>query len=91
MSRHQRSEAQVVIDVVVAIEIAEVVSLRLFHKDRIRIVRAIIAGNSQRNALQIFLMRLRRLGRAAHKCIEFFLQRGIHRNLRKCSGRDSGH
>ena len=46
VTRHQSAEAQVVIDVVVAVEIAEVRALPFFHEDRIGIVSAVVAGDA---------------------------------------------
>jgi hypothetical protein len=40
---------------------------------------SIVAGHAERDALQIFLVGLGGLGRAALKRAEFFLQIGIHR------------
>jgi len=73
MSGHDRAKAKVVIDVLVAIKIAKLAAARIFHKYRIRIVSAVIAGDAQRNALQVFLVRLCRLRRAPHISVEFFL------------------
>ena len=55
MSGHERAETQVVVDVFVAVEVAELAALSLFHKNRIGIVSAIVAGHSQRNAFEVFL------------------------------------
>ena len=44
VSRHQRAEAEVVIDVVVAIEIAEMRAAAFLHENGVRIVGAIVAG-----------------------------------------------
>ena len=73
VSGHQRAERQVVIDVFVAIEIAELAAAGLFHKDRPGIVGAIVAGDAERNALEIFLVRFGGLRRAPLESGEFFL------------------
>ena len=73
MSGHDRSKTKVVIDVLIAVKVAKLTAGRVLHEDWVRIVSAIVTGYSQRYALQVFLVRLRRLGRAAHKSVEFFL------------------
>ena len=79
MSGHQRAEAQVVIDVFVAVEVAKFAALAFFHKDRIGIVSAVVAGDAQRNALEVLLVRFGGLRRAPLEGVEFFLQIGVHR------------
>jgi hypothetical protein len=69
MPCHQSAETKVVIDVFVPIDVAEFASAALLHKDRVGIVSAVVAGNAQRQAPQIFLVRLRRLRRALFKRI----------------------
>ena len=92
MPGHERAEAQVVIDVVVAVEIAKLAALAFFHKDRIGIVGAVVAGHAQRNALQIFFVRFGGFRRATLEGFELFLQCGVHRGLQECSSRsDCGH
>ena len=46
MPGHECSEAQVVIDIVIAVEIPKVRALPFFHEDGIRIVSAVVAGNA---------------------------------------------
>src|SRR5579872_4169004 len=87
VSGHQRTESQVVIDVFVAIEIAKLAAARLFHKDRPRIVRTIVAGYAKGNAFEIFLVRLCGLRGPALKSGKFFLQIGIHRGSPENSSR----
>src|SRR5581483_9318267 len=73
MSGHESAKAEVVIDVVVAIQIAEVRALSLFHENRMRLVSTIVAGNAERNAFQVLLVCFGGLGCATHECIEFAL------------------
>jgi hypothetical protein len=92
MPRHQRAESQVVIDVFVAVKIAKFAAAGLFHENRPRIISAIVAGHSQRNAFEIFLVGFGGFRRAPLECRELFLQIGVHRGLRDNSGRQSrGH
>ena len=73
MPGHDCAEAKVVIDVLVAVKIAKLAAARVFYKDRVRIISSIVAGHAKRNALQVFLVGLSRLGRAADKGVDFFL------------------
>ena len=82
MSRHQRAEGQVVIDIFVAVKVAELAAAGFFHKDRPRIVGAIVAGYAEGNAFEILLVGFGGFGRAPLESGEFFLQIGIHRGLR---------
>ena len=92
MSGHERAEAQVVIDVFVAVEVAEFAALSFFHKNRIGIVSAIVAGYAQRNAFEVFLVSNGGFRRAALESFELFLQCGVHRVSRNGSSRsDCGH
>ena len=79
VSGHERAESQVVVDVFVAIEIAELAAAGFFHEDRPGIVMAIIAGHAERNAFEIFLVGFGGFRRAALERVEFLLQFGIHR------------
>jgi hypothetical protein len=79
VSGHERAEGQVVIDVFVAIEVAELAAAGLFHEDRPGIVSAIVAGYAERNAFEILLVGFGGLGRAPLESGEFFLQIGVHR------------
>ena len=81
VARHQRAETQVMVNVFVAVEIANLAPRRLRHKQRIRIVGAIVAGHAQGQALQVLLMRFGGLRRAALVCLQLFLQCGVHRDL----------
>ena len=87
MSRHERAEAEIVIQIFVAIEIAEMAALRILDKDRIRIISPVIAGNTQRQTLQVFLMRLGGLRGTTLERVELFLQCGVHRVSSDDSGR----
>jgi len=57
VSGHERAEGQVVIDVLVAIEVAKLAAAGFFHEDGPGIVVAIIAGHTERNAFEIFFVR----------------------------------
>ena len=87
---HERAEAEVVIDVFVAVQIAELTAPSLLHEDGIGIVGAIVTGYAQRNTFEILLVGFGGLGSAPLEGCEFFLQVGVHRGLRKCSGQ-CGH
>jgi hypothetical protein len=79
MSRHKRAEGQVVVDVFVAIEVAELAPAGLLHENRPGIVGAIVAGYTERNAFEILFVGLGGFGRAPLESGEFFLQIGIDR------------
>src|SRR5712692_5609893 len=64
MPRHQRSEAQVVIDVFVAVNVVNAAAFALLHKNRVGLVMAIVARNSERDSFQRPLVRCRRFRRA---------------------------
>ena len=53
--------------------------LASFHEDRPGIVSAVVAGDTERNALEILLVSFGGLRRAPLEGGEFFLQIGIHR------------
>src|SRR4029077_7864889 len=76
---HERAEAQVVIDVIVAIEIAEMRALAFLHEDRIGIVGAIVARDAQGKSLQVSLVGFGGFRRAALESFELLLQFGVHR------------
>ncbi len=78
VSSHKRAEGEVVVDIFVAIEVAELAAAGFFHEDGPRIVVAIVAGHTERNAFEILLVRLGGFGSAALEGCEFFLQFGIH-------------
>ena len=79
MSGHERAEGQIVINVFVAIEVAEFAAAGLFHEDRPGIVGAIVAGDAQGKSLQVALMGLGGFRRAALESFELLLQFGVHR------------
>src|SRR5581483_2759191 len=87
VTRHQRTERQVVVDVLVAVEIAELAAAGLFDEDRPRIISAVVAGYAKRNAFQVFLVRLRGLWGPALKGRKLFLQIGVHRGSPRSSSR----
>ncbi len=79
VSSHKSAEGQVVVDIFVAIEVAELAAAGLFHEDRPGIIGAIVAGDAERNTFEILLVGFGGLGRAPLESGEFFLQIGIHR------------
>src|ERR1700733_1126087 len=81
MSCHECTEAEIVVDVIVAIEIAKMRTAAFLHEDRMRIVGAIVAGYTQRDALQVFLVRFGGLGGAMLEGFELLLQFGVHPGL----------
>src|SRR5947207_8505169 len=87
MTRHERAEAQIVVDVIVAIEIAEVRALTFLDENGIGIVSAIVAGNAQGKTLQVAFMGFGGFRRAALESFELLLQFGIHRDLQKTQAR----
>ena len=87
MSGHKRAESEVVVDVFVAVEIAELAAAGFFHEDGPGIVMAIVAGYAERNAFEVFLVRFGGFGRAMFEGRKLLLQIGIHQVLRGNSGR----
>ncbi len=73
MPRHESAKAQVVIDIFVPVEVAEPAALCVLHKDRIRVVSAVIACYSERDPFEIAFVRLSRFWRAALEEIELVL------------------
>ncbi len=73
MPGHQCAEAQVVIDVFVSIDVVNLASLPVLHKQRIGLVVAVVAGNAERDALQCALVRVRGFRRALFVCGDFLL------------------
>ena len=71
-------KAEIVIDVLVAIEIAELRALAFFYEDRIGIVGAIIAGDAERKPLQVVLWRFGGFRRAFFKSLDLFPQCIVH-------------
>ena len=53
MAGDVRAKTEVMVDVVIAVEIAEMRALALLHKDRIRIIGTVVARNPQRDALEV--------------------------------------
>ena len=53
VSGHERAESQVMVDVFIAIEIAKFTAAGLLHEDGPRIVSAVVAGHTERNAFEI--------------------------------------
>jgi len=56
MPRHQGSETQVVINVFVAVDVVNPAALPVVHKNRIRLVVAIIAGYTERDSFESTLV-----------------------------------
>ena len=77
---HQRAEAKVEIDVLVAIEIVNVGSLGVFHKQRPGLVTAEVAGYAQRHARFGALERGLRTRGTCFKAGKFFLEKVVHGN-----------
>ena len=90
MSSHERAETEVVVDVFVAVKVAKLAALPLFHKDWIGIVGPVVAGHTQRNAFEVLLVSGGGFRRATLEGFELFLQFGVHLGLQECSGR-CGH
>src|SRR5260370_18940625 len=72
MPSHQRAEAKIVVDVLVAVEVVNAAAFAILHKKRIGLVMAIVAGNSNRDALQRALVGFRRFRRALFLFCHFF-------------------
>src|SRR5208283_2984336 len=81
VTRDDGAERKIVVYVIIPIEIAEMRTLRLLHKDRVGIVGTVVAGNTKRDSLQITLMRCGRFRRALLVGRKLFLQFGIHVRL----------
>src|SRR5258708_14523434 len=78
------------IDGFISIEIAKLAAAGFLHENRPGIVSAVVAGDTERDAFEILLVRFSGLGRAALEGCEFFLQVGLHRGLRENSGQRLG-
>ncbi len=83
VSGHERAEGQVVVDVFVAVEVAELAAAGFFHEDGPGIVVAIVAGHAERDAFEILFVRFGGFRGAALESCELLLQIGIHRILRE--------
>src|ERR1700731_3010885 len=79
---HQRAEAKVVVDILVSVNVADLAALPFLYKNRIRVIRAVIAGDPQRNALQRTGVCLRRFRRTLLVNHDFFLKCFMHGSLR---------
>jgi len=55
VSGHQRAEGEVVVDVFVAIEVAELAAAGFLDENRPGIVSAVVAGDAQGMRLRFFL------------------------------------
>ena len=75
---HQRSETQIVIDVFVPIDVVNSPCFAVFHKNGIRLVMPVVAGNSQGNSFQGPFVRRRGFGRALFVRGNFLLQFVVH-------------
>src|SRR5260370_11794539 len=73
MPSHQRAEAQVVVDVFVAVEVVNAATFAILHKKWIGLVMAIVAGNAEGDALESPLVGCRRFRRALFVDGDFFL------------------
>src|SRR5436309_2529959 len=92
MASHECTEAKVVVDIVIAIEIAEVRALTFLDENGVGIISAIVAGNAQRQPFQVALVSFGGFRRAALESFELLLQFGIHQGspgiLRPCGPSD---
>jgi len=70
---HQRAEAKVVIDVLVAVDVLNFAAVPLRHENRIGIIRAVIAGDAERNSFLRLLVRFRGFRCALFVQGDFFL------------------
>src|SRR6267154_1313195 len=73
MPSHQRAEAQVVVDVFVAVEVVNAATFAILHKKRIGLVMAIVAGNAEGDEVEGSLVGCRRFRRALFVGGDFFL------------------
>src|SRR5271170_4408258 len=64
MSGHERAEGEVVVDVFVAVEVAELAAAGFLHEDRPGIVVTIVAGYAEGNTFEVFLVGCGGFGRA---------------------------
>ena len=67
----QRAKGQVVVNVFIAIEITKLAAAGLLYKNRPGIVGAVVAGDTQGNTLEIFLVGFGGFGRSPLKTGEF--------------------
>ena len=94
---HQRAETKIEIDVLIAIEVVNVASLGIFHKQGPGLVTAEVAGYAKRHARFCPLERSARAGGTGFKAGEFFLKKVVHgilplprgRSIVKRAGRHS--
>jgi hypothetical protein len=70
---HEGAVAEVVIDVIIAIEVADVAAVALGDEERIGFVEPVIAGDTQRDAFDGLLVGFVRTGRALLVEFYFFL------------------
>ncbi len=73
MAGHQGAEAQVVVDIFIAVEVANLAALPFLYENRIRIIGSIVAGHAERNTLQRPQVCFRGFGRALLVDYDFFL------------------
>src|SRR5215469_3216365 len=78
MSGHQSAEAEIEVHVFVAIQIVNVAALAVAHKNRIRVVGAVIAGHSERQALLGSLVRFAGTWRALLVSSNFLFESLVH-------------
>ena len=80
VTRHQRAEAKVEVDVFVSVEIVDVRALGVFDEERPRFVAAEVAGYAERQARFSLLECGARRGSARFKDREFFFEKGMHQS-----------
>src|SRR5690348_7176349 len=73
MAGHERAKTKIVINVFVAIEIVNAAAFSVFYENRIRLVMAVVAGNTQRNPFESALVSRGGLGRALFVSGKFLL------------------
>jgi hypothetical protein len=75
---HQRAETKVVVDIFVPVDILDLAAVSLGHKDRVRIISAVITGYPERDAFFRLLVRLGGFWRALLIKSDFLLQCFVH-------------
>ena len=92
MAGHERAEAEVEVDVFVAVEIVDVGAFGVLDVERPGLIAAEVAGDAERHARLGFFQGFARRGSAGFISGEFFFQEGMHGLLSfwfECGCRDA--
>src|SRR6202012_1449528 len=81
MACHESAEAKVVVDVFVSVDVVNLAAFSVLHKNWIRLVVAVVAGDAERNAFECALMSGRRFGRSLFVKSDFLVECFVHTKL----------